>query len=100
MFQRTTAIDKILKLNKRYRVIQGGTSAGKTYSIIAILINEAIIKPGKLIEVVSMTYDHLSTGAITDFKNIMMSTNRWVDRFWNETKHIYTFSLLYISYRM
>jgi len=37
MFIRTTAINKIKALEKRIKVIQGGTSSGKTYAVIPIL---------------------------------------------------------------
>ena len=41
-FIKTTAISKIMKLKNRKKVIQGGTSAGKTFGIIPILIDYAI----------------------------------------------------------
>jgi phage terminase large subunit len=91
-FIRTTAVDKILKMNKRYRVIPGGSSAGKTIAIIAILIDIAIKNPGKRIDIVSESFPHLTKGAISDFKMIMESTSRWYDAYWHDTKHIYTFS--------
>ena len=42
MFQTTTAIKKLHALTKRKKVIQGGTSAGKTFGILPILIDRAI----------------------------------------------------------
>jgi len=36
MLLRTTAINKIIKLKKRVKIIQGGTSAGKTFGILPI----------------------------------------------------------------
>ena len=44
MFKRTTAINKIAKLRARKKVIQGSTSAGKTYAIVPLLIDIAIKK--------------------------------------------------------
>jgi len=41
MFKRTTAINKILALTARKKIIQGGTSAGKTFGILPILIDKA-----------------------------------------------------------
>lgn len=90
MFKRTTTLNKILQMSTRKKVIQGGSSAGKTFAIIAILIDRAI-KEKNLIDVISMTYDHLNKGAIQDFKNIMESTGRWTQSQWNETKHFYKF---------
>ncbi len=40
----TTAIKKLYKLNKRIKVIRGGTSAGKNFGIIPILIDKTIKK--------------------------------------------------------
>ena len=31
----TTAIERLLMMRKRVRIVQGGTSAGKTYGILA-----------------------------------------------------------------
>ena len=60
MFIRTTALDKILKLKSRARIVQGGTSAGKTIAILQILIDIAQSKPGKLISVVSEVAAHFA----------------------------------------
>ena len=49
----TTAIKKIRKMKARKKVIQGGTSAGKTFGILPILIDKAIKKPNTEISVVS-----------------------------------------------
>ena len=46
MLKRTTAINKILALKKRIKIIQGGTSAGKTFGILPILINKACLVSG------------------------------------------------------
>ena len=45
MFQTTTAIRKLYALKKRKKVIQGGTSAGKTFGILPILIDRCIRTP-------------------------------------------------------
>jgi len=39
MFRRTTAINKLLQLKARKKIVQGGTSAGKTFGILPILIS-------------------------------------------------------------
>jgi phage terminase large subunit len=92
MFIRTTAINKILSLKKRKKVIQGGTSAGKTFGILPILIDIAARSPKKEISVVSETVPHLRRGAIKDFKKIMQATGRWIDDRWNESYFIYKFA--------
>lgn len=91
MLGRTTAQGKIAKLKKRVRVVQGGTSASKTFSILPILITYAIKVPNLHITVVSESYPHLRRGAIKDFKAIMRMTDNWrVDSF-NVSSASYTF---------
>jgi len=92
MFIRTTVINKILKLTKFVKGIQGGTSAGKTYGVLPVLID--IAAKTKLIEIsiVAESVPHLKRGAMKDFKKIMVLTNRWVDSRWNATDFKYTFN--------
>jgi phage terminase large subunit len=92
MFQRTTAVDKILQLNKFVRGVQGGTSAGKTYSILPILISIAAKTPLTDISVVAESIPHLKRGCIKDFKKIMVDTGRWVDARWNASDFKYNFA--------
>lgn len=91
MFQRTTAINKILALNKFVRGIQGGTSAGKTFGILPVLIDYAIKNLGTEISVVAESFPHLRRGAMKDFKKIMLETGRWIDGHWHSTDSTYTF---------
>lgn len=74
-----------------YKVIQGGMSSSKTFSIIILLIGYAESYPNSLITVAGMSYNHLATGAMRDFKKIMTSTNRWDDSCFNKSAKIYTF---------
>ena len=91
-FVYTTSIKKLRKLKKRTKVIPGGSSAGKTFSILPILIDKAI-KTGTLeISVVSESIPHLRKGAIKDFLKIMRLTGRYVDAQWNRTLLTYYFS--------
>jgi len=92
MFIRTTSINKLLKLKKFIKGIQGGSSAGKTYGIIPIEIDYAIKHKGTETSIVSESIPHLKRGAMRDFKKIMMSTNRWIDSHWNATDFRYTFT--------
>lgn len=91
MFKRTTAINKILALKERKKVIQGGTSAGKTYAIIPILINEAIKTSGIKITVVAETIPAVKDGAVDIFKQVMQDTFRWNDSQWIGSPMQYTF---------
>jgi len=92
MFIRTTAINKLLKLKKFVKGIQGGSSAGKTFGIIPIEIDYAIKNPKTEISIVAESIPHLKRGAIRDFKKIMKETNRWNDNNWNASDFKYTFT--------
>jgi len=90
-FTYTTAIKKLRGLTKRVKVIPGGTSAGKTFGIIPILIDYAA-KHGKTeISIVSESVPHLRKGALKDFLKIMKSTGRYIDANYNRTYMTYTF---------
>lgn len=91
MFLRTTAINRLLKLKKRIKVVQGGTSAGKTFGIIPILIDYATKNPNTEISIVSESIPHLRRGAIKDFLKILHWTQRYKEPLWNRTLLTYTF---------
>lgn len=91
MFQVTSATSKLLKLNKRIRGVAGGTSAGKTISILTILIDYAQSHEGELISVVSESFPHLRRGAMRDFLNIMQQHHYFKDDLWSKTDYTYTF---------
>jgi phage terminase large subunit len=92
MFQLTTAIRKILELNKRIKIIQGGTSAGKTFSILPILIDKCAREKGLEVSVVAETIPHLRRGALKDFLKIMRWTGRYVEDRFNATLLRYEFA--------
>ena len=92
MLVRTTAINKILALKKRIKIIQGGTSAGKTFGIIPILIDKAARTKGLEISVVSESIPHLRRGALRDFEKIMKWTNRFVQDRFNKSLLKYDFA--------
>lgn len=92
MFKRTTAINKIRKLEKRIKIIQGGTSAGKTFGILPVLIDKAIKQPNLEVSVVAESIPHLRRGALRDFEKIMKWTNRFVDDRFNKTLLKYEFA--------
>lgn len=92
MLKRTTAINKILKLKKRVKIIQGGTSAGKTFGILPILIDKATKTPRLEISIVAESIPHLRRGALKDFLNIMKWTNRFFDSRYNKSLLRYEFA--------
>ena len=92
MFQVTTAIRKIYELQKRIKIIQGGTSAGKTFSILPILIDKCAREKGLEVSVVAETIPHLRRGALKDFLKIMRWTGRYVEDRFNATLLRYEFA--------
>ena len=88
----TTALKKLLRLKKRIKVIRGGTSASKTFSILPILIDRAIKTSNLEISVVSESIPHLRRGALKDFLKIMMALGRYNDNQFNKSTLKYTFS--------
>jgi len=92
MLERTTAINKILALKKRIKIIQGGTSAGKTFGILPVLIDKAAKKSGLEISVVAESIPHLRRGALRDFLKIMKWTNRFQEDRFNKSHLKYEFA--------
>ena len=91
-FKKTLALQKLRKLDKRIRIIRGGSSAGKTIAILLILIDYAVSNKGKEISIVSETIPHLRRGALKDFLNILKALNRYDDRKYNKSTLKYEFS--------
>ena len=92
MFKYTTAIKKLRKMKARKRVVQGGSSAGKTFGILPILIDQAIKTPNLEISVVSESIPHLRRGALKDFIKIMIWIERYKDSEFNKSTLTYRFS--------
>lgn len=90
-FQTTTAQSKIAKLRKRIRIVQGGTSSSKTFSIIPLLISYAIDNPMSEISIVSESIPHLKRGAIKDFQKIMILCDLYKDSQMNKSDLKYRF---------
>jgi phage terminase large subunit len=91
MFLRTTSTNKILKLKKRVRIIQGGTSAAKTYGILAVLIGRASAVHGLEVSVVAESIPHLRRGALKDFIKLMKWMNKWNENQFNKSLLTYQF---------
>jgi phage terminase large subunit len=89
---KTIALAKLRKLDKRIRIVRGGTSAGKTICILLILIDYAIRNPNKEISVVSESIPHLRRGALKDFLSILKSLNRYKERQYNRSTLKYEFT--------
>lgn len=91
MFKRTTAINKILAMKSRKKVIQGGTSSGKTYGIIPVIIDKCIRGRNLKATVVAETIPAVKDGALKIFKDVMRDTMRWEDHRYNSTERTYLF---------
>lgn len=91
MLLSTTAQKKIAKLRRRIRIVQGGTSSSKTFSILPLLINYATTHPNSEISIVSESVPHLKRGVIRDFKKIMQWTNNWKEEQYNRSSMTYNF---------
>ena len=92
MYQETSALRKISKLQKRIRAVQGGTAASKTVSIIIWLIALAQMdKKPTLTSIVSESFPHLKRGSIRDFLNIMEANGYFKPELWNKTDYTYQF---------
>jgi phage terminase large subunit len=92
MFIRTTAINKLKKMTARKKVVQGGTSSGKTYAILPVITNKLIKNPRLKATVVAETLPAVKEGALDIFKTFMFDTNRWIESNWNASSLTYTFS--------
>ena len=92
MLIETTAQKKISKLKKRVRIVQGGTSSSKTFTILPLLIQYAIQKPKSEISVVAESVPHLRRGAVKDFLKIMDWTGNFNHNNFNKSNLTYKFS--------
>jgi phage terminase large subunit len=92
MLQKTTAQNKIARLKKRVRIVRGGTSSSKTFSIIPMLITYAVQNKGVEISIVAESIPHLRRGAIRDFLKIMDMVGMYKDDNWNKSSLTYKFT--------
>ena len=91
----TTALKKLKPLfenDKRFLVVQGGMRAGKTYPILMLIISWCQTYANQVATVASMSYPHLSRGAIRDFQTIMKNAGIWEADRWNNSSKIETFA--------
>lgn len=88
--QYTTALDKIRRMKKRIRIVQGGSSSAKTFSILIDELNYSLTHPHKITSVITDSYPNLRVGAIRDFLRICDETNASELGIWNKTDHTFT----------
>lgn len=79
-------------MTARKRVVQGGTSAGKTYGIIPIEIDYSIKNPKTFTEFVAESIPAVKAGCVKIFKDVMQDTGRWREDGWLGNPMQYTFT--------
>lgn len=67
----TSVYYKLLTMTKRVIVVPGGGQAGKTIAVLQILGEYALNNPRSIISVFGMTYNHLETGALRQFRELI-----------------------------
>jgi phage terminase large subunit len=74
-------------------VNQGGTSSGKTYSILQVLCSKAISEPNRVITVAGQDIPNLKKGALRDMESIVDSSKELQQLItgYNKTDRVYTF---------
>lgn len=78
-------------MKKRKKVVQGGTSGGKTHGIIPILI-DTLARTKLKCTIVAETIPAVKDGAVAIFKQVMQETNRWRADGWIGSPMDYTFA--------
>lgn len=81
-----------LEAKTKYVVNQGGTSSGKTYSIIQLLFLKAILEPNSIITIAGQDIPNLKKGAYRDAQRIYSTTEevaKWFSKP-NQTDRIFT----------
>lgn len=89
--QATTTLKKISGLKKRIRCIAGSQGAGKTFSILILLINHCAANPNKRCMVVSEELSKMRTNVVPDFQMVMKIAGIYDKGKWNSSDCCYTF---------
>ncbi len=84
-------LSKNLESPDRIIVNQGGTSSGKTWSVLQALVAKAI-KEKLHISVCSVSLPHLKKGALLDFTNMLNAYDLYDEQFYNKTDNIFKIS--------
>jgi len=80
----------ILKSKKRFVISQGGTSSGKTWSIIQLLYLKACKHQGIHISIVAESLPVLKRGVMRDFLKMLKDEGIYSEEFHNKTDNSYT----------
>ena len=93
MFQTSVIFERNYNSIAEVVVNQGGTSSGKTYSILQVLCLKAIEQPDQVISVVGQDVPNLKSGALRDMQSIVASSHEiqsWIKGY-NASDRIFTF---------
>ena len=82
----TTCYHKILSIDKKIKVVQGGQGSGKNWAIAMILLFKAVARR-LLITIMTDSFPNLEDGAIQDFKEIYNILGWDFEKDWNASKH-------------
>lgn len=75
----------------RTYINQGGTSSGKTYTIVQVLVYIALMDAGSVATVVGQDLPNLKVGALRDAKTIIFQSRWLTEKFkYNESGHFFT----------
>lgn len=87
-----TAKKTLQGIRKGFPIIvnEGGSSSGKSYGTVQLLIYLAFSQMLR-VSIVSHSLPHLKRGCIRDFKLIMQHWNLWDENNWSATNFVYTF---------
>jgi len=80
---------KAINEGKNIIVHQGGTSSGKTFSILQFIIIYSLKHENQLTSIVAETMPHLRRGAMRDFFNILNAAGLYSEKDHNKTENIY-----------
>lgn len=85
----TDAYFKIRDMNGRINVVQGGTSAGKTYDIVAMLADMSFDTNGEVFSLCTDSFPNLKRGMMRDLRTFLADQN-WSHLFAeNKSDHIF-----------
>jgi phage terminase large subunit len=93
MFQTSVIFERNYNSIAEVVVNQGGTSSGKTYSILQVLCLKAIEQPDQVISVVGQDVPNLKSGALRDMQSIVASSpeiQSWIKGY-NASDRIFTY---------
>src|SRR3990172_5940638 len=85
----TPVFFKHSKAKTRYVISQGGTSAGKTWSILQLLYLRAVKYPGLHISIVAESLPVLKRGVIRDFIKMLKDEDAYDEKNHSKTDNIY-----------